>query len=255
MLNRIRVAAYGVAAVLLLSTSLMWAQAIFATLTGVVTDPSGAVVANANIRLRDAGSGSERVTTTDNQGYYTFASVPVGTYSLTIEAPGFQTFKANDIAMGGGERRNINASLTVGSTNQTVEVTGVADMLAPVDSGEKASVLTTQQLQNYVQVGSNAAEFLKIMPGFGNQNMASNKANYSGQVVGINGNGDGGSQSPLNNAFSYNGLPGNTLDIVADGAHVSDPGCNCDTPVNPNSDFLQEFRVQTSNFGAGSRVY
>ncbi len=50
--------------------------------------------------------------------------------------------------------------------------------------------------------------------------------------------------------FSYNGLPGNTLDIVADGAHVSDPGCNCDTPVNPNSDFLQEFRVLTSNFSA-----
>ena len=40
------------------------------------------------------------------------------------------------------------------------------------------------------------------------------------------------------------------LDITADGAHVSDPGCNCDTPVNPNSDFLQEFRVLTSNFSA-----
>ena len=111
-------------------------------------------------------------------------------------------------------------------------------------------MLTTEQLSNYVQVGSNAAEYLKIMPGFGNQNGANNKSNYSGQVIGINGNGDGGSQSPLNNGFSYNGLPGNTLDIVADGAHVSDPGCNCATPVNPNSDFLQEFRVATSNFGA-----
>src|SRR6185312_6046058 len=87
-------------------------------------------------------------------------------------------------------------------------------------------------------------------PGFGNNNGTSNKANYNGQVIGINANGDGGSQSPLNNAFSYNGLPGNTLDIVADGAHVSDPGCNCDTPVNPNSDFLQEFKTLTSNFSA-----
>ncbi len=91
---------------------------------------------------------------------------------------------------------------------------------------------------------------LRSFRGFGDSNGANNKANYTGQVIGINANGDGGSQSPLNNAFSYNGLPGNTLDIVADGAHVSDPGCNCDTPVNPNSDFLQEFRVQTSNFGA-----
>ena len=253
MLNRVRIALYGIAVVALLSTSVLWAQAIFATLTGIVTDPSGAVVANAKITLRDAGSGSERNSVTDAQGFYTFASIPVGTYGLTVEAPGFQTYKATNIAMGGGERRNVNASLTVGSTNQTIEVTGTADVLTPVDSGEKASVLTTEQLQNYVQVGSNAAEYLKIMPGFGNQNGASNKSNYSGQIVGINGNGDGGTQSPLNNAFSYNGLPGNTLDIVADGAHVSDPGCNCDTPVNPNSDFLQEFRVQMSNFGADAQ--
>src|SRR4029077_9615887 len=57
----------------------------------------------------------------------------------------------------------------------------------------------------------------------------------------------------LNNAFSYNGLPGNSLDITADGAHVSDPGCNCDTPVNPNSDMIAEFKVQTSNFSAESQ--
>ncbi len=45
-----------------------------------------------------------------------------------------------------------------------------ADIIAPVDSGEKSAVLTTKQLENYVQVGSNAAEYLKIMPGFGIQN-------------------------------------------------------------------------------------
>ena len=134
--------------------------------------------------------------------------------------------------------------------SQTVEVTGAADLAVPVDSGEKSAVLTSKELESYVQVGSNAAEYIKIMPGFGIQNGAQNKANYSGQTIGINANGDSGSQSPLNNAFSYNGLPTNTLDIVADGAHVSDPGCNCDTPVNPNSDFVQEFRILASNFSA-----
>ena len=71
-------------------------------------------------------------------------------------------------------------------------------------------------------------------PGFAVQNGTSNKANYTGEVIGINANGDAGSQSPLNNASSYNGLPSNSLDITMDGAHVADPGCNCDTPVNPN---------------------
>jgi hypothetical protein len=249
-MSKIRITLLAGLALLGLVTTGLWAQAIFATLTGVVTDPSGAVVANAKVTLHDAESGSARDTVTDNSGYYTFASVPVGTYNLTIEAPGFQTSKLAGIALGGGEKRNVNASLQVGNTNQTVEVLGAADIITPVDSGEKSDILTTKELQNYVQVGSNAAEYLKIMPGFGNQNGTSNKANYSGQVIGINANGDAGSQSPLNDSFSYNGLPGNTLDIVADGAHVSDPGCNCDTPVNPNSDFIQEFRVLASNFSA-----
>src|SRR5207344_3536171 len=81
-------------------------------------------------------------------------------------------------------------------------------------------------------------------------NGTSNKSNYGGETIGINGNGDAGSQSPLNNAFSYNGLPSNSLDITADGAHVSDPGCNCDTPVNPNAEMVSEFKVLTSNFSA-----
>ncbi len=249
-LNRFLSFAALVVALSFLMSGDMQAQGLFATLTGVVSDPSSAVISNAKVRLRDAASGSERSTQTDKEGYFTFASVPVGNYILTVETSGFSLYRASDISLGGGEKRNVNVSLQVGTTSQTVEVSGAADAVAPVDSGEKSDTLSTKQLENYVQVGSNAAEYIKIMPGFAVQNGASNKANYNGQVIGINANGDAGSQSPLNNAFSYNGLPSNTLDIVADGAHVSDPGCNCDTPVNPNSDFIQEFKILASNFSA-----
>src|SRR5258708_30790048 len=88
------------------------------------------------------------------------------------------------------------------------------------------------------------------MPGFAISNGTSNIATYNGEPSGINGNGNGGNQSPLNGAYSYNGLPGNTLDITADGAHVSDPGCNCATPVNPNSNMISEFKISMSNFSA-----
>jgi hypothetical protein len=226
------------------------AQGVYATLTGVVSDPSQAVVAKAKATLRDVQSGSQRETQSNNEGYFTFASVPVGTYDLTVEAKGFNLTKMSGIALGGGEKRNVDIALKVGTTSETVEITGTADQLTPVDSGEKSSTLTTKELQNYVQTGSNAAEFIKIMPGFGVSNGTSNRANYSGETIGINGNGDAGSQSPLNGAYSYNGLPGNSLDITADGAHVSDPGCNCDTPVNPNSDMISEFQVKMSNFSA-----
>jgi hypothetical protein len=239
-------------ALLILSAMNLPAQFTSATLTGVVSDPSGAVVPQAKVKLVNEKSGDARETVTNNDGYYTFAGMAVGdlTYKLVVEAKGFVTYDAPGISLLGGEKRNVNVGLKVGNTSETVEVLGVADSIVPVDSGEKSETLTTKELQNYVQVGSNAAEYIKIMPGFGIQNGTSNKANYSGEVIGINGNGDAGSQSPLNNAYSYNGLPSNSLDITADGAHVSDPGCNCDTPVNPNSDMIAEFKILASNFSA-----
>jgi hypothetical protein len=228
----------------------LWGQGIFATLTGVVSDPTGALVKGARVTLTDAVSGSIRQTQTNGDGYYTFASVPVGKYNVEVEAQGFETYKATSITMGGAEKRNLNVTLTIGAASQTVEVNAEAVQLVTTDSAEKSYTLGTQQLENLVQVGSDAAEYIKIMPGFAVQNGTSNKANYSGEVIGINANGDAGSQSPLNNASTYNGLPSNSLDITMDGAHVADPGCNCDTPVNPNSDFLQEFRVLAGNFSA-----
>src|SRR5215471_11473969 len=217
---------------------------------GVVSDPSNAIVKGAKVILTDAVSTSARETVTNSDGYFTFASVPVGKYNLTIEAQGFQLYKAEGIVLGGAEKRNLNVTLTVGTASQTIEVNAEAVQLVTTDSAEKSYTLGTQELQNMVQVGSDAAEYIKIMPGFAVQNGTQNKANYTGEVIGINANGDAGSQSPLNNASTYNGLPSNSLDITMDGAHVADPGCNCDTPVNPNSDFLQEFRVLASNFSA-----
>ena len=235
---------------LLLSGQPLLAQGVFATLTGVISDPTGAVVPNAKIVLTDATSGSARDTQADSDGYYTFASVPVGSYNLSVAAAGFKDYAASNIALGGGEKRNVNVALAVGTADQTVSVNAQNIALATTDSGERSFSLGTKELENFVQVGSNAAEYIKIVPGFSVTNGTANKSNYSGQTIGINGNGDSGSQSPLNASSSYNGLPTNSLDIVADGAHVSDPGCNCDTPVNPNADFLQEFKVLTSNFSA-----
>ena len=174
-------------ALLILSAMNLPAQFTSATLTGVVSDPSGAVVPQAKVRLVNEQSGDARETVTNNDGYYTFAGMAVGdlTYKLVVEAKGFVTFDAPGISLLGGEKRNVNVALKVGNTSETVEVLGVADSIVPVDSGEKSETLTTKELQNYVQVGSNAAEFIKIMPGFGIQNGTNNKANYSGETIGI----------------------------------------------------------------------
>src|SRR4030095_2529821 len=128
----------GLALAVLLTTN-MWGQGIFATLTGIVTDQSGSVVQGAKVVLKDSQSGSAREKITNAEGYYTFASVPVGGYVLTVEAKGFQGYKAAGVNLGGGERRNNNVTLAVGSTTETIEVSGLLDAgVATLDSGEKS---------------------------------------------------------------------------------------------------------------------
>lgn len=228
-----------------------YSQSISATLTGVVADPSGAQIPNAKITLKNEATGDVRRTVSNTDGIFTFAAVPVGSYELRVEAQGFQAYQVANIALQGSERRNVDVNLQVGSTEQTVSVSAVTDLILPVDSGEKSATLTTKQLQDFSVVGRSAAEFIKIMPGFAIAGTGTeNRSNFSGENIGINGNGDGGSQSALNGAYNVNGMPTNSLDITADGAHVSDPGCNCATPVNPNTDMIQEFKVLTSNFSA-----
>jgi Carboxypeptidase regulatory-like domain len=106
----------GIAFAALLAPSLP-AQSIYGTLTGIVSDPSGAVVAGASIKLRDQQSGSQRDTVANGDGYYTFASVPPGAYQLTVVASGFETFKETGIALGGGDKLNVNVNLKVGDTS------------------------------------------------------------------------------------------------------------------------------------------
>ncbi len=232
-------------------TAAVTAQSIFATLTGTIADGSGAVVPDAKVTLKNAGSGDIRRTVTNAEGYFSFSAVPTGTYSVNIEAAGFQKYEEDGVTFTGSEKRNLNIALTVGSTTTEVKVVSAADRISPVDSGEVSSTLTEKQLQNYSVVGRSAAEFIKVLPGFAIAGTGTeNHANFTGEFIGINGNGDGQNQSALNGAFAANGTPSGTMDITADGAHVSDPGCNCATPVNPNSDMIQELKVLTSNFSA-----
>lgn len=241
------------AVALLLSAAPIRAQSIFGTITGTVTDPSGADIPRANLTLKNESSGDLRKTVTNSDGYYSFSSVPAGSYTLTVEATGFRTAETRDISVQGASSQSFPFKLEIASTATKVQVTGSAAQIIPTSSGQKTVVLTQKQLQDFTIVGADAAEFIKILPGFAQRNNGDGLktgTDFNGTVIGINGNGDGGSQSPLNGAFVANGTGVNNMDITADGAHVSDPGCNCATPVNPNTDMISEFQVLTSNYSA-----
>ena len=227
------------------------AQQLTGTLTGTVTDSSGAVVPGAAVALTNEASGSVLRSETNQNGLFAIAGIFSGSYRLRISAEGFSQLERTGIVFRPGDKRNISdLVLQLGSTSETITVTAVADTLTPVDSGEQSTTITEEQLQDLAVVGRSAAEFIKIIPGMAPTGSGlTNAPGFNGENIGINGNGDGGRQSALG-YFSANGQPGNAMDIVTDGANTADPGCNCATPVNPNVDMLEEFKVLTGTYSA-----
>ncbi|MBV9264596.1 MAG: carboxypeptidase regulatory-like domain-containing protein, partial [Acidobacteriaceae bacterium] len=219
------------------------AQTVTGTLTGTVADASGAVVPGARVAMRNQASGDERTTISNTDGFFSISAVQPGDYEVVVEAKGFQRWQTTGLHFDPGDKRNIpNINLQVGSATETVTVTGAAEDVTPVDSGEKAVVIGQNLLQNVQIVGQNAAEFIKILPGFAMTGQFSNTSSFDGQVQST-GRGPVGS-------FSANGQRTAALDITSDGAHVVDPGCNCGQAVNTVTDMTAELKVLTSNFSA-----
>ena len=249
MRRQFKTVAAFVAVALLAAAPRGLSQTVTATLTGTITDSSGAAIPDASVILTNQLSGDIRKTVSNAAGYYSIPAIPAATYGLTVEANGFQKAQLAGIILNSADQRNVNVTLQVGSVSETVEVSAAAGQLEVINSGEKAQVLDTQTLQNIAVVGRSAAEFLKIMPGVAPATGVTNAPGFTGEVIGINGSGNAGRQSAIG-AFTANGTPTASTEITSDGAHTSDPGCNCATPVNPNPEMLQEVHVLQAAFSA-----
>jgi hypothetical protein len=219
------------------------AQTTSATLTGTVFDASGAVVANANVTLKNEASGDVRTTVSNGEGYFTFAAVPPASYTVSIEKEGFNVWEVKGLVLTADDKRNVaGIKLKPGAKTETVVVEASDTQITPTDSGEKSTLINQHILQNVAIVGQNAAEFIKIMPGMAFTGGVVNQSSYAASDE-RTGSGPVGS-------FSANGTRTAALDITSDGAHIIDPGCNCGQAMNTNADMTAELKVMTSNFGA-----
>jgi hypothetical protein len=222
------------------------AQAPSGTLNGTVQDQSGAVVPNAAILLKSEDSGAIRRTQSNRDGFFTIVGIPAGTYTVSVEVSSFASWEQKGIVFHQGDVIKLREiSLKPASSEQKITVEATPAEI-PVDSGEKSSVITSNEIQNLSIVGRNAVELLKILPGV---------VNSGGQTGGTPFNGLFTMFTTVGGAVgSYNiaGTRSETMDINSDGANVIDPGCNCGSAVTPNVDMIQEVKVQVSNFSADS---
>jgi hypothetical protein len=122
-------------------------QGITGSITGTVTDPTGAPIAGASVTIREVETNAVRVETTSDAGTYTVTQLAPGKYSVTVDKTAFKTFAQKDLTLQIDQVLEINAQLQVGSLSETVEVTSSAPVIQTDDSSV-GSVIDSQAIQN-----------------------------------------------------------------------------------------------------------
>ncbi len=226
---------FGLVVLLLsLSATLSFAQLYSGSATGVISDPSNAVIPGAKVSLIDEDKGYALNNETDAMGRYLFRSVPPGTYKITVSAQGFQVQTRPGVNIDVNENVTVNFSLSLGSNVEAVSITGEAPVLATEDAST-GQVLSRQFVEGLPIVGRDVTNLAYLAPGV---------------VTPFNGNAWGGNYG---NAFSSSGSRSATADVLMDGATTTNYEQNGGTLVvsyTPTPDSIQEFKVQTSNFSA-----
>jgi Carboxypeptidase regulatory-like domain len=128
-------------ALILFTPSLLHAQAAgTGSIQGTVTDATGAVISGASVTLTNDATRVQRKGVTDDSGLYTFPNVPVGTYSTEVGAKGFQTYSRTGIVLEVGSSIAVNVGMTVGTTDQRIEVKAESLGLQTEDSTFKQTI-------------------------------------------------------------------------------------------------------------------
>jgi hypothetical protein len=220
---------------LLLCAVVVSAQATSSTsaVTGVVTDPSGAIVIGANVTLSDAKTSFERTMTTDENGTYRFAQVPPGQgYKLTFGSVGFQTLELTNVTLGVGTVETHNIQLSTSAVTETVTVVDQGGATLNTTDASIGNVIETRRLVDLpVQIRSSPASLMGLQPGVIGNNVGTGATNRVGSVT--------GSRADQGN-------------ITVDGIDANDQatGQAFATTGNAPIDAVQEFRTISTNPGA-----
>ncbi|MFZ0480310.1 MAG: TonB-dependent receptor [Terriglobales bacterium] len=154
---------FAVIAVLALSFS-AFAQVQNGQFSGTVTDPSGAAVANAKVTIKNTATDLIVGATTNASGNYAVNSVPVGSYTLTVEASGFKTVSNSNVPSNAGVITHVDFKLQIGKASEVIEVTGESAAVDTEDS-KLATTIGSTQIANLPLNGRNVYDLMQLAPG------------------------------------------------------------------------------------------
>jgi Carboxypeptidase regulatory-like domain len=218
--------------VLLLSAaSFASAQSTGGRIRGTVTDPSGGAVAGAKVTLINEATNTSRESSTSNTGEYLFLEVPVGSYEVDVNQQGFKKFERKGIVLVLNEIATVDITLQVGSTVDTVEVTGAPPVIDTTTT-QLGAVMTDQAVRELPLSTRNTYQLLQLQPGV--QSQLGADLFYGSDNPGV---------------VSVNGGRGRSNNYMVNGGDGNDIFVNAPA-IQPSPDAIEEFRVITNTFDA-----
>ncbi len=208
-------------------------QEITGTISGTVTDSSGAVIPNASVTVTNLNTKAARNTTTTSAGVFFFTSLPIGDYELKVTKEGFRQHQRSGIHLDVNAKLSFNITLEVGAVTQAITITGEAPAIE-TSTGTVANLVGSEQTQALPLNGRAFNQLLDLVPGV---------APDMGMV-------GGGVGLFSDTAVSVNGNQSNSNTFLVDGVYNEDNGSNANLLVTPSVDSLAEFNVLRNNYSA-----
>ena len=209
------------------------AQELAATLTGTVTDASGALVPNATLVVHSEDTGADvRKVTTSSTGNFNITNLPAGTYTVTVQLEGFQKFVASSVILNVAEKHTLDVQLKAGKVTESVEVTAENTPIQTT-TAEQSGTVTGDQVRELALNNRNFEQLILLQPGVANQ--LPDKVGFG---------------LANNTSISVNGARTGANNYTVDGADINDSGSNGTLLNTPSIDAIQEFTLERSNYDA-----
>jgi hypothetical protein len=221
------------AALLVASAPCASAQAVFGQILGTVTDPTGAAIPNATITVTDVSKGTSVTITSNGAGEFTADHLIPDSYNVKVSAPGFKAFEQTHLNVIADEAPKVTAVLTIGASDQVVEVNADEVPQLKTDKADVATTFTASQIEELPIPDHNFANLQLLLPGavqLGWAHAASENPQGSKQIQ-IDGQAFGGVNYTLDGTDNQDAI----LGIIV---------------INPNSESMSEAKIATQNFDA-----
>ncbi len=229
---------------ILASSAVSWAQYhVNATITGTITDASGAVIPGVKVTVTNTATNATQSTETNSAGVYFFSDMPPATYTLTASKEGFNTCQGTDLVLEPSSTRTFSCALKVGQTTETVSVSA-SQLQVQTDTSQLSEVINSTQIEQLPDNGRNFANFLALEPG----------------VEGISFDSFNSMNIFATQGVSVNGLRDSDNNILIEGVSSQRTRDNAATTAAPAIDAIGEINIVSSGYmpeysrGAGAQI-